>query len=115
MEEAKEMHDEGYSTCEEQHRIVDEGVDYTVLSSVLGALPRLTEVCLHFRWTVRGQERLGRYVHFQHMIMPDRSCQHHIRVVSNALRRARNSGFRAQAVNLLGFKLWGAMYSKTTS
>ena len=114
------MYDEGYgvdpsymiiydtlhSTCEEQRSIADEGVDYTTLSSVLGALPCLTEVCLRFRWTVRGQERLGRYVHFQHMIMPDRSCQHHIRVVSNALRRAIYSGVRAQAVNLLGFKLW---------
>jgi hypothetical protein len=34
--------------------------------------------------------------------MHKKSCQHHLRVISNALRRARNMGIQVQVVNLSG-------------
>jgi hypothetical protein len=90
------------TTCDEQCSIVDEGVDYIILSSVLGALPRLREIFLHFDQIPQGQEWLTRFLQYSQMTMHERSCQHHIRVVSNALRRARNRGIQVQAVNLSG-------------
>jgi hypothetical protein len=99
------IYDKIATTCDEQCSIVDEGVDYTVLSSVLGALPRLTEVSLHFCLMPEGQEWLTSYVHYSQMTMHERSCQHHIRVVSNAIRRAKNRGIQVQALNLLGLSL----------
>jgi hypothetical protein len=36
------------ATCNEQCGIVDGGLNYTILSSVLGALPRLREISLNF-------------------------------------------------------------------
>jgi hypothetical protein len=44
------------ATCDEQCGIVDGGLDYTILSSVLGALPRLREISLNFDEIPRGQE-----------------------------------------------------------
>jgi hypothetical protein len=62
VETAKELYDAGgeadecppymviyetvHSICKEQRNIVDSGADLSVLSSTLGALPRLTEVGL---------------------------------------------------------------------
>ena len=44
------------TTCGEQCSIINEGVDYTVLSSVFGALPRLREISLCFDHILQGQE-----------------------------------------------------------
>jgi hypothetical protein len=50
------IYDTVATTCDEQRSIVDQGVDYTILSSVLGALPRLREMSLHFDQIPQGQE-----------------------------------------------------------
>ena len=76
MEETKDLYDARYGAhecppymvvydtvhnmCKEQHNIVDEDVDLMVLSSVLGALPRLTKVTLSFCEAVEG--RLARAI-----------------------------------------------------
>lgn len=90
------------ATCDEQCGIVDGGLDYTILSSVLGALPRLREISLNFDQIPRGQEWLTTFLQYSKMTMYDRSCLHHIRVVSSALRRARNRGIQVATVNLSG-------------
>jgi hypothetical protein len=43
-----------------------------------------------------------RFLQYSRMTMYDRSCLHHIRVVSSALRRARNRGIQVATVNLSG-------------
>jgi hypothetical protein len=55
------IHDTVRRTYEEQHKIVDEAMDRTVLSSVFKRLPRLTEFGIHFRMTVKGQKWLELY------------------------------------------------------
>jgi hypothetical protein len=124
VEEAKFRYDEGYGpdhcppymviystvrrTCEEQRKIVDEAVDCTVLSSVFKRLPRLTEVGIHFRMTVKGQKWLESYSCFSRMTMRTKSWEHHTRVVSHALWIAKYSGVSIQAINLLAFNLWAS-------
>lgn len=90
------------TTCDEQCGIVDVGLDYTILSSVLGALPRLREISLNFDQIPRGQEWLTRFLQYSQMTIHNRSCLHHIRVVLNVLRRARNRGIQVPTVNLSG-------------
>ncbi len=74
MEIAKELYDGGddadespsymviYETlhdiCEMQRNIVDNGDDLSVLSSTLGALPRLTEVGLCFNKPLKVEDPL---------------------------------------------------------
>jgi hypothetical protein len=70
-----------------------------ILSSVLEALPRLTEVRLSFRMTVKDQDWLESYAYFSQMTVRD------IRAVSNAIRSTGNSGVSSHTINLLRFKL----------
>jgi hypothetical protein len=83
--------------------IVEEGVNLAVLSSVLGALPRLREVGVDFQATVLGQEWLEEYSYLGRMTMGEKSCEYHIRVVLNAIRNARNSGVPIYILSLSGF------------
>jgi hypothetical protein len=94
------------TTCYEQCSIIDKGVDYTILSSALGALPRLGEISLHFNLIPDGQQWLTTYLHYSQITMHERSCRHHIRVVSNALRRARNRGIQVPTFNLSGLSCY---------
>lgn len=91
--------------CEEQRNIVDGNIDLAMLSSTLTALPRLKELTLCFCETVeREQEWLESYLGFD-MTMVEKSHEHHIRVVTNAARSARNSGVSIHAMHLSGFCL----------
>lgn len=94
------------TTCDEQCSIIDQGVDYTILSSALGALPRLRELSLHFNLLPEGQQWLTTYFQYPQITMHERSCRHHIRIVSNALRRARNRGIQVPTVNLSGLSCY---------
>ena len=87
------------SICKEQRGIVDEGIDLSVLSSILGALPRLKEVGLSFcdsieleNWFLPG------------MTMVEESYENHLGVISNAVKSARNRGIDIHTVSLLGFR-----------
>lgn len=88
------IYDTVRSMCEEQRNIINEGVDLTVLSSVLGALPHLTEVRL-----------LEEDWHVSAMTMAEKSYEHHVRVVSHAIQSARNSCISRHTISLLGFDL----------
>jgi hypothetical protein len=119
VEEAKDLYDAGYpanecpsymviydalrSVCEEQRSIVDCDVDLTMLSSALAALPQLTELSLCFYETIgRKQEWLKSYLALD-MTMAEKSYEHHIRTVTNAVQSARNSGIFLYAMHLSGF------------
>jgi hypothetical protein len=93
-------------TCEEQRKIVDEAMDRTVLSSVFKRLPRLTEVGILFRMTVKGQKWLKSYPCFNQMTMKMKSWEHHIRVVAHAISTAEYSGISIQTINLLALEIW---------
>jgi hypothetical protein len=91
------------SICKEQHNIVEEGIDLTLISSVLRALPRLKEVRLDFCPTVHGKEWLNSYSYLAVMAMAEKSHEHHIRVVSSAIQSAGKSGISINTLSLLGF------------
>jgi hypothetical protein len=91
------------SICEEQHNIVEEGLDLTFLSSVLGALPQLKEVGLHFRATTRQKELLDLYI--DEISMAEKFHEHHIRVISNAIKKARKGGISIDSLDLRGFDI----------
>jgi hypothetical protein len=103
------------SICEEQHKIVEKGLDLALLSSVLGALPRLKEVGLDFRAMLRWKEGLDSY--FNDISMAEKSHEHHIRVISSALRKARKCGISINSVSLRGFDIldWEGRNHKTLS
>src|SRR5436853_1328220 len=103
-EEAKDLYDAGYpadecppymviyetlhSVCEEQRNIVDSGVDLKMLSSAFTVLPQLTELSLSFCQTVEEEGWLESYLALD-MTMTQKSYEHHVRVVSNAILSAR--------------------------
>ena len=74
MDQAKDLYDAGgeadecpsymviyetlYKICQEQRSIVDNGVDFSVLTSTLEALPRLTELGMSFCEAVEGDDWL---------------------------------------------------------
>lgn len=93
-----------HSVCEEQRNIVDGDVDLMMLSSALGALPRLTELNLCFCETVEKKDWLESYLALD-MTVAEKSYEHHVRVVSNAIRSARTRGVSIHAIHLLGFRL----------
>jgi hypothetical protein len=101
------IYDIASDMCEQRRDTVDEGVDLAVLLSVLGGLSRLTEVRLDFRLTAGENDWLNEFsLFFQQMTMSEKkSCEHHIRVVSNSIRSARHSGVSIYTINLLGFNL----------
>jgi hypothetical protein len=81
--------------CEDQRGIMDKSVDVSVLSSVLGALPRLREVRLSFCDTVEQEDWFQ-----SEMTMPVKSYEYHIRVISNAIESARNNGAVIHTIGL---------------
>jgi hypothetical protein len=81
------------SICEEQHDIMEEGLDVTNLSLVLGALPRLKEVDLDFRKDLPGLSSGD-------VRMAEKSHEHHIRVISIAMEKARNCGISINSLSL---------------
>jgi hypothetical protein len=93
------------SVCEEQHNIVEEGLDLTLLSSVFGALPQLKGVGLHFRATTRQEKLLDLYM--GEMSIAEKSYEHHIRVILNAIKKARKGGISIDSLDLRGFDLRG--------
>jgi hypothetical protein len=87
------------SICEEQHDIMEEGLDVANLSSVLGALPQLKEVGLDFR----KEELPG--LSSSDISMAEKSHEHHIRVISIAMEKARNCGISIDSLSLQGPKI----------
>ena len=100
MKTAKELYDAGgeadecplymviYETvrniCKEQRSIVDNGVDLSVLSSALRALPRLTEVGLSFYEGIEGEDGLLPSLALS-MTTVEESYEYHVRIVSNVI------------------------------
>lgn len=80
-------------------------MDRTVLPCVFERLPRLTEVGILFRMTVKGQKWLELYPCSQ-MAMGTKSWEHHIRVLSHAISIATYSGVSIQTINLLALQIW---------
>ncbi|KAG0644948.1 hypothetical protein D0Z07_9341 [Hyphodiscus hymeniophilus] len=120
VETAKELYDAGdeadgctpymviyetaHSICNEQRNIVDNSTDLSVLSSTLGALPRLTEVGLSFCETIDPDN--AQLLSFASvMISVEYSYEYHIRVISDALQSARRSGVTILTISLSGFDL----------
>lgn len=86
--------------CEEQHDIVEEGADLTVLSSVLRS--SIGRGAVAFLCDGKGA-KLARNVN----VLPTddhekKSCEHHIRVVSNAMLRARTQSVFIHIYHRLG-------------
>lgn len=126
VESAKEIYDAGeeadeyppymviydtvYGICKEQCGIVDNGVDLLVLSSTFGALPRLTKLGLTFCEAAEGETSTLSFIALG-MTIAEASHEHHLRVVSSALRFARNMGVFIHTISLSGFDLpyrpWG--------
>lgn len=92
-----------HSICEEQHNIVEEGLDIALLSLVLGALPRLKEVGLDFRATLHLKEWL--YPYFNVISMAEKSHEHHIQVISSAIKKTRECGISINSLSLCGFDI----------
>jgi hypothetical protein len=120
VEAAKEVYDAGYEADEyppymviyetvhrifkEQCSIVDNGVDLSVLSSTLGALPRLTKLELSFCEAVEDDDAtLSLFA--SGMTTAEESYEYHIRVVSDAIQFARNMGVAIYTICLSGFNL----------
>jgi hypothetical protein len=94
----------GHSICKEQCEIVGNGVDLTVLSSALKALPRLREVAVHFQLTPDEHYSLELYSYFLGLMSTsEKSYEHHFRVVSNAIQSARQSSISIDTISLVGF------------
>ena len=93
VEEAKDLYDAGYpadecppymviyeilhNVYEEQHNIVDKGIDLRMLSSAFTALFQLTELSLSFCQTVEEEGWLESYLALD-MTMTEKSYEHHV-------------------------------------
>jgi hypothetical protein len=99
------IYDTLYTICKGQRDIVDNGIDLIVLSSALTALPRLLEVGLCFYKMAKGEDWLFPYLLAWDLTLLEKSHQHHIQVVSNAIRSARNWGAPIHTINLLQLEL----------
>jgi hypothetical protein len=93
-----------HNICKEQRSIVDNGVDLSVLSSTLGALPRLTDVDLSFCEAIEGEDWLLSSL-ASNMIVAKESYEYHVRVVSNAIQSARNKEVAIHTLTLSEFDL----------
>lgn len=120
VEEAKDLRDEGFgydiphyidiydslhSMCEEQRGIIDGGIDLKVLSSAFRALPKLTDVNLSFRKMITEEDWLYSYFLGWDLTMVEKSYEHHIRVVSKAIRNTSDMGISIHTISLSGLQL----------
>ncbi|KAL2846619.1 hypothetical protein BJY01DRAFT_263266 [Aspergillus pseudoustus] len=106
VEEAKELYDCGYpvdksppymviyetlrTICETQQDIIESHKDTDVLSSVLAALPRLTEIELDFWQSIDEPEWVESYLPLG-MTAKEVSNTHHLQTVTKALQRRSKS------------------------
>jgi hypothetical protein len=91
----------GHSICEEQCDIVEEDVDLTVLSSVFRAFPQLREVAIHFQLTLGEHDWLESYSYFLGLMSTnEKSYEHYVRMVSNAIQSARQSSLSIDTISL---------------
>lgn len=120
VEEAKELYDLRYhdgdcpsymviydrlrSICEEQRDIINSNRDVTVLSAAFKKLPKLEELNLCFGQAVEKGDWLEPYLALD-MTMVEQSYEHHLRVVSDTVRDAKNNGVFLNTICLSELKL----------
>lgn len=77
-----------HNICKMQRSIVDNGIDLSVLSSTLRALPQLTDMGLSFCEPLEGEDPLL-WSFAPNMTVGEESFEYHVRVISNAIQHAR--------------------------
>lgn len=87
------------SICREQRDIIDGGVDSLVLPETLRALPHLTEVEL-----VSDHPLAYENWFLPEMAREEKSWEHHIRLLSQAIESARCKGIDINEISLTGFR-----------
>jgi hypothetical protein len=92
-----------HNKCKEQRDIVDNGVDVLGLST-LGALPRLTHICLSFLDMIYDEDEVLSSFGLV-MTTGEDSYKYHVQVVSDALESARNRGVAINTISLSDFVL----------
>ncbi|KAL2871270.1 uncharacterized protein BJX67DRAFT_343984 [Aspergillus lucknowensis] len=83
--------------CENQQEILESRKDINVLSSVLGALPRLTEIELDFYQSIDEPQWVDLYLSLD-MTAKEVSNIHHLQTITKALQRRSES--RASLVTI---------------
>lgn len=92
-----------HDTYRAQRSIVDQGADL-VLSSVFCALPLLSEVRLSFRSVLEAHGTVMQVLSVG-MVMEEEFYQHHLQVVTSAIRTARSRGIAIDTISLWNFDL----------
>ncbi|KAE8384352.1 hypothetical protein BDV23DRAFT_177127 [Aspergillus alliaceus] len=120
VEEANEIYEIGYpaDTCplyiviydtlchiyNEQRDIIEKGADTALLSVTLRQLPRLSALHLYFCENLAEESWVESYLALD-MTIKEKTYKHHVRVVSDALRAAKDRGSCLQAIHLSGLQL----------
>jgi hypothetical protein len=96
-----------HNICKMQRSIVDNGIDLSVLSSTLRALPQLTDVGLSF---CEPLEDPLLWSFASNMTVAEESFKYHMQVVSDAIQHARNRDVAIHTINLSGFTLYHSIW-----
>jgi hypothetical protein len=90
--------------CKKQNFIIEGSMDQTALSHAFQVFPQMRELTLHFCTVLECNEWLESYIK-PDMTMTEKSYEHHVQVISNALALARLRGSLVDTVHLSGLQL----------